>query len=235
MGRPGPLAATPSAGLPPLKPSPRGGARGNRVSPPQTLPAGRGHGETRFPHAPTAVGSGWRPTGRGAVRQAHRRWGNPVSPSLNRWCERLATQPAGGMGKPGFPMSQPRLGAAGDPASRGMGKPGFPICSHQAPCAGRTTPACNCGRATPSLALPRWGREPGSSPQGGARGNPVSPPIFFQVRMKILLFLGGLRPPKPSRWGGLAAPTGRGNGETRFPHMFTSGLRMIARAAASDE
>ncbi len=135
-------------------------------------------GKPGFPISQPLVRAAGDPTGRGAVRQAHRRWGNPVSPSLNRWWERLATQPAGGMGKPGFPMSQPRLGAAGDPASRGMGKPGFPICSHQAPCAGRTTPACNCGRATPSLALPRWGREPGSSPQGGARGNPVSPPIF---------------------------------------------------------
>ncbi len=36
-----------------------------------------------------------------------------------------------GMGKPGFPMSQPLLGAAGAPTGRGMGKPGFPICSPQ--------------------------------------------------------------------------------------------------------
>ncbi len=54
-----------------------------------------------------------------------------------------------------------------------------------------------------------------------------------KARMKILLFLGGLRPPKPSplagcflgglrppkpsRWGGLVAPTGRGMGKPGFP------------------
>ncbi|GEM_PF-2924404 len=31
------------------------------------------------------------------------------------------------------------------------------------------------------------------------------------------LFLGGCSPPKPSRWGGLAAPTGRGMGKPGFP------------------
>ncbi len=42
------------------------------------------------------------------------------------------TLPAGrGLGKPGFPMSQPLLGTAGIPTGRGMGKPGFPVCSHQ--------------------------------------------------------------------------------------------------------
>jgi len=52
---------------------------GNPVSPcpnrcwERLAPRRQGDGETRFPHVPTAVGSGWRlPTGRGAVRQAHR-------------------------------------------------------------------------------------------------------------------------------------------------------------------
>jgi len=42
--------------------------------------------------------------------------------------------------------------------------------------------------------------------------------------MNIKLFLGGLRPPTPSRRQGHGetgfphAPTGRGRGETRFPH-----------------
>ncbi len=53
----------------------------------------------------------------------------PGPPSLGEETGRL---PAGrGMGKPGFPMSQPLVGAAGaSPTGRGMGKPGFPICSH---------------------------------------------------------------------------------------------------------
>ncbi len=32
-----------------------------------------------------------------------------------------------GVGKPGFSMAQPLVGAAGPPTGRGMGKPGFPI------------------------------------------------------------------------------------------------------------
>ncbi len=34
--------------------------------------------------------------------------------------------------------------------------------------------------AAPSLALPRWGREPGSSPQGGDWGNLVSPYVHLR-------------------------------------------------------
>jgi len=62
-------------------------ARRRRASTPKPS-AREGDGETRFPHFPTAVGSGWRLIGRGAVRQAHRRWGNPVSPyvHLSRPC-----------------------------------------------------------------------------------------------------------------------------------------------------
>ena len=48
--------------------------------------------------------------------------------------------------------------------------------------------------------------------------------------MNIRLFLGGLRPPKPSRgWGHGEtrfphAPAGRGRGETRFPHLLAESL-----------
>ncbi len=59
----------------------REGAWGTPVSP--HVHGREGDGEPRFPHWPTAVGRGWRPTGRGAVRQAHRRWGNPVSPYVH--------------------------------------------------------------------------------------------------------------------------------------------------------
>ena len=37
--------------------------------------------------------------------------------------------PGRGLGKPGFPISQPVVGAAGAPPGRGLGKPGFPVCS----------------------------------------------------------------------------------------------------------
>ncbi len=131
-------------------------------------PLREGVGETRFPHVPTAVGSGWRP----------HRWG---------------------------------CGSTGSPQ---VGKPGFPVWSPQAPFARRTTPACNHGRATPSLALPRWGREPGSSPQGGGWGNPVSPcPNRWW---------GRLAPQPAGGWGNPVSPYGHlreGDGETRFPHI----------------
>jgi len=65
-------------------------------------------------------------------------------------------------------------------------------------------------RAAPSLALPRWGREPGASPQGGGWGNPVSP---FLNR-----WWERLAPPQAGvRFDRLTA-----GGETRLPHMFTS-------------
>ncbi len=47
-------------------------------------------------------------------------------------------------------------------------------------------------------------------------------------RMKILLFLGGLRPPKSSRWGGLAAPTAGGWGNPVSPYFH---LRRHSRGA----
>ncbi len=51
-------------------------------------------------------------------------------PPLNPLGEGTGRLPAGrGLGKPGFPMSQPLLGAAGAPT--GLGKPGFPVFSPQ--------------------------------------------------------------------------------------------------------
>jgi len=50
-----------------------------RVQPSQTLPSGRGLGKPGFPMSQPLLGAAGAPTGRGAVRQAHRRWGNPVS------------------------------------------------------------------------------------------------------------------------------------------------------------
>jgi len=75
---------------------------------------------------PLVGAAGAPPPGRGAVRQAHRRWGNPVSPCPNRWWERLAPPQARGLGKPGFPVSQPLVGASGTPQAEGWGNPVSP-------------------------------------------------------------------------------------------------------------
>ena len=93
-----------------------------------------------------------------------------------------------------------------------------------------------------------WGNRVSPSPCGaGAWGNPVSPPPSPRAYVHVShpcgcaaprwddhrVFLGGLRPPRPSRgWGHGEtrcphSPAGRGRGETRFPHtplqepMFT--------------
>ncbi len=141
VGKPGFPSSHPRVGA---AGAPQAGVRFDRLT------AG---GETRVPHLPPAGGSGWRPhrqgcgstgspqvgkpgfpsshprlgaagapTGRGAVRQAHRRWGNPGSPVPTRGWERLASHRQG-------------CGSTGSPQ---VGKPGFPVCSHQAPCAERT-------------------------------------------------------------------------------------------------
>jgi len=75
---------------------------------------------------------------------------------------------------------------------------------------------------------PRWGREPGASPQRGEAGRGAEPCARWSPQpsmrlaphpdgMNIRLFLGGRSPPKPSR--------GWGNGETRFPHAPAQGRR----------
>ncbi len=53
-----------------------------------TLPSGRGMGKPGFPVSQPLLGAAGAPTGRGTVRQAHHRWGNPVSPyvHLSRPC-----------------------------------------------------------------------------------------------------------------------------------------------------
>jgi len=88
------------------------------------------------------------------------------------------------------------------------------------------------GRAAPSQTLPRvgaWGNPVSPYPCGAeAWGNPVSPHPSSRAYVHVSppcgsaahrrdehrLFLGGLRPSKPSR--------GRGRGETRFPHTLSS-------------
>jgi len=94
------------------------------------------------------------------------------------------------MGKPGFPSSQPLVGAAGTPHRQGDGETGFP----QFPTAGGS------GWHPPQAGV-RFDR----LTAGGETGFPrmfTSGTIrgAHNARMKIIfLFLGGLRPPKPSR------------------------------------
>ena len=142
-------------------------------------------------------------------------------------------------------------GPAPCPRSRGAGvPPALPGRLQRARCAMRLGPEVNTVRRVlpPSPALPPLGGGAGFPPPAGegqgrgrrhARGavaragRPRHRPMFtsavhaappHNAAMNIRLFLGGLRPPKPSRgWGhgetGFPhAPAGRGRGETRFPH-----------------
>jgi len=146
----------------------------------------------------------------------------------------------GGLGKPGFP-SPLREGVArpNPPASGGMGEPGSPNVRRS--CAWRTPPRCTCPGSAGVPPAPRRrghgaGPRPDSPPPGA--GTRLLPPAGegweggctqrtmvtsavhaaapHHVAMKISLFLGGLRPPKPSR--------GRGNGGTGLPHAPAHGL-----------
>ncbi len=84
-------------------------------------PLREGVGETRFPHVPTAVGSGWHPLQAGG-------WGNRVSPVPNRWWERLAPPHRQGDGETGFPQF-PTAGGSGwhPPQAGGWGNRVSPV------------------------------------------------------------------------------------------------------------
>ena len=89
--------------------------------------------------------------------------------------------PGGGLGKPGFPYPCVR---ARPSRGRGDGGTWFPYVHVRRSCAWRTTPAATGPGArasrprhgsagtvpAPSLTLPHWEREPGSSPQRGRLG-----------------------------------------------------------------
>ncbi len=85
-------------------------------------PTGRDMGKPGCPISRLLLGAAGAPTGRGAVRQAHRRWGNPVAPSPNRCWERLAPPRAGIWGNPLSPcpnrcwerLAPPRAGKWGN-------------------------------------------------------------------------------------------------------------------------
>ncbi|GEM_PF-3655334 len=143
---------------------------------------GQGVGETRFPHVPTAGGSGWRPRRQG--------YGNPVSPyfHISHPCGYAAQQQdehgffLGGLRPP--KPSRARAMFTSDSGTPCAFVYSFPIRWPIFPLRPR--------KPIPEQVKPVEGlRPPKPSPLAGC-------------------FLGGLRLPKPSRWGGLAAPTGRG-------------------------
>ena len=134
------------------------------------------------------------------------------------------------MGDPLFPRP-PREGSGWQGAVlprflRGVvGNPGFPICSPQAPCAGRTTPACNRGRANPLPDPPPLGEGTGLLPSGRGLGNPgfpVSQPVLGAAGAPSGRGLGKPGFPMSQPLVGAAGPPPAGAGETRFPRMFPS-------------
>ena len=106
-------------------------------------------------------------------------------------------------------------------------------------------------RPAPALTRPRWGREPGASPQRGEAGRGAercerwSPQPSMRLRRTPTggkYFLGGRSPPKPSHrvgvWGNQGSPYPCSRalpshtlprteaGETRFPQLPAQGLRL---------
>ncbi len=151
--------------------------------------------------------------------------------------------PGRGMGKPGFPMSQPRLGAAGVPtgggavrqAHRRWRNPVSPYVHIRPHARGAQRQHATVGGLTPSLTLPRWGREPGSSPQGGGWRNPVSPcpnrpwgrlaPLQAGVRFDRLTAGGEPRfPHSPTAVGSGWRPYRQGRGSTSSPQVGKPGF-----------
>ena len=180
------------------------------------LSRGRGCGETRFPHTPACRRSPPTPA------RGHGRGGNPVSSHPCVRAQSVHPRPrARAWGNPVFP--HPCVRAAPSRTLPWAGAWGNPVSPHP------------CGRAQPAHPRPRaraWGNPVSPSPCGAEAGTRLLPPTGggweggytqrtmvisavhaappHHAAMKIRLFLGGLRPPTPSR--------GWGNGETRFPH-----------------
>ena len=178
---------------------------------------GWGHGETGFPHAPApaAYFHVSRPCGSAAHQRDENNFlggRSPPKPSQGPGpgCAGLRPASAEVWGNPVSPPPSPR---AYFHVIRPCG------CAAQR----RNEHEFVLGRAAPSQTLPR----------AGAWGNPVSPHpssrTYVHVRppcmrlaphpdgMNIRLFLGWLRPPRPSHRVG--------DGEPRFPHTPASGLR----------
>ncbi len=119
-----------------------------------------------------------------------------------------------GLGKPGFPMSQPLVGAAGAPHRQRDGEPRFPR-------------MVTSGRGLGKLGFPSpnrwWERLAPPTGRGAVRqahrrwGTPGSP--YGHLREGV----GETRfPHVPTAGGSGWRPHGQGDGETRFPHPLTA-------------
>jgi len=109
---------------------------GTRASGPQGRAChlvGWGKGNPGFPFPQPPLATPGAPSGRGAVRQAHRRWGTPGSPFPNRRWGHLASPQAGARfdrltagGEPRFPLSPTAGGSGWHPHRQGYGEPRVP-------------------------------------------------------------------------------------------------------------
>ncbi len=181
-------------------------------------------------------------------------WGNPVSPPFTSAVHAAAPHNTGmnmfvpgraapsqtlpsrrGLGKPGFPISQPLVGAAGAPTGRAMGKPGFPYfhLSHPCGCAAQRQNENICSWEGEALPNPPRGRvvswEGCALPNPPARGL-CSPQTVMRMahsaRMKIFIVLGRAQPSQPLPAGGLVPGRGQGRGAAAplRPNSPTGGL-----------
>ncbi len=118
------------------------------------------------------------------------------------------------MGKPGFPISQPLLGAADAPTGRGMGKPGFPFSQPRVGAAGAPS-GRGVGKPGFPMPQPRFGAA--GAPSGRGVGKPGFPAFSPPMRLrrttpKYYCFWEGEALPNPPRWRvisweGFALPT----------------------------
>ncbi len=147
-----------------------------RAAPFQLVPRGRGVGKPGFPISQPLLGAAGAPTGRGAVRQAHRRWGNPVSPYVHlshpcgcaaqRQNENMCSWEGTALPNPprwrvvsweGVEARRRRASTPKPSPGRGVGKPGFPTLR---PASGRLISGWT--RWSPTL---HWPRLPATSAQ----------------------------------------------------------------------
>jgi|GEM_PF-974823 len=186
-------------------------------------PTGRGDGETRVPHPPAR---GLRP-----LKPSHRagRWGNPGAPSP---CARAAPSPSRGRGNgetrfphghvrrscawrttpdahgPGTRASRPRHGSAGTVTTPSLTLLRWGREPGASPQRGEAGTGAERGeRWSPQPSVPPGGTPPNENGGMWKPGFPIfmsavhaAPP--HHAAMNIRLFLGGLRPPKPSQGPG---------------------------------
>ncbi len=138
------------------------------------------------------------------------------------------------MGKRGFPISQPLLGAAGALQAGEWGNPVSPYVHLRRSCAWRTTPAYNRGRANPLPNPPPLGEGSGLLPAGrgmGKPGFPISQPLLGAAGALQAGEWGNPVSPFPNRcWERLAPPRTGGWGNAVSPSVHRWGGLAAPRA-----